>query len=455
MAYQVPQIPTLDQFAASTSYGDGTRAGQMGPIDWALQIWPPPGAVGTATRTGLLRQIAIACSAYLQANTAVADRRRVAADEGRIRAAVRDLKDKAVLNYKFEIFQGNKRNGPSPTVKALDAGYAHEAPQVYNPPTKRVGFLRGAAVGFKKYKNQTTASVVKDWMKEKPQDPLVKDKVFANLSFDEYARIEHQARKADPYVPILKQYSKQVRIDNLMLIPLPDPNDGNRVKFFIDGFTPFDTSSGGRHQLFNLLDPDQPMQRVNMFIYALDKYGNVYAQESGAAGLHHSSFVRGKEVICAGQIVCSQGKLLMIDNASGHYKPTAANLQEAVNVLTRQGFDFSSGEIEVDIIEPNPLRGQLVGNNNFQALITGGNAFQAWVNRFPPGSADRFFLAEPKKDVKLDPSRLHDSVFKMSGIRRIYGSANPSCAQRATYNAATFGANINAAPLLLEFANLM
>lgn len=75
-------------------------------------------------------------------------------------------------------------------------------------------------------------------------------------------------------------------------------------------------------------------------IYAMDTYGNLFAkgenaqdQIGNATFWNHSSFCRGKSVICAGTIAVERGIIRYIDNKSGHYKPTVANLVGAVRTL--------------------------------------------------------------------------------------------------------------------------
>ncbi|MEN9666691.1 MAG: hypothetical protein RLZZ326_3054 [Planctomycetota bacterium] len=51
----------------------------------------------------------------------------------------------------------------------------------------------------------------------------------------------------------------------------------------------------------------------------------------------HSSYMAGTRVICAGRIFVEQGKLVGIDNGSGHYKPSAERLRDGIRELDRQG----------------------------------------------------------------------------------------------------------------------
>ncbi|RYF66733.1 MAG: hypothetical protein EOO22_20555 [Comamonadaceae bacterium] len=68
--------------------------------------------------------------------------------------------------------------------------------------------------------------------------------------------------------------------------------------------------------------------------WAMDKYGNFfYMRLKGGVQINHSSFLAGKEVICAGVMKIKAGKLVYLDNNSGHYKPTVQNLANAIDVL--------------------------------------------------------------------------------------------------------------------------
>lgn len=74
-------------------------------------------------------------------------------------------------------------------------------------------------------------------------------------------------------------------------------------------------------------------------IYAIDEMGNVFMkfeEEMGHGSFNHSSFMSGKPVMCAGNISFANGYLTMIDNGSGHYRPGARNLKDAISFLHYQ-----------------------------------------------------------------------------------------------------------------------
>jgi hypothetical protein len=61
-------------------------------------------------------------------------------------------------------------------------------------------------------------------------------------------------------------------------------------------------------------------------------------------------------VICAGMISVNSGKIMYIDNNSGHYIPQPDKLQNALRVLQRCGLLDSIIGISVSI--PNPLKSE-------------------------------------------------------------------------------------------------
>ena len=70
--------------------------------------------------------------------------------------------------------------------------------------------------------------------------------------------------------------------------------------------------------------------------YVVDADFNLYTHPYtepgvGEGHIHHSSFMRGERILCAGMIVVINGELRHIDNDSGHYKPRTDNL---LNLLT-------------------------------------------------------------------------------------------------------------------------
>lgn len=84
-------------------------------------------------------------------------------------------------------------------------------------------------------------------------------------------------------------------------------------------------------------------------MFVMDQNGNLYVslvQEVGR--LHHSSFLGGKPVAGAGEMIVQDGRIVEVTRKSGHYRPTVANGESVRQSLREQGFDvdkirFSGG----------------------------------------------------------------------------------------------------------------
>lgn len=75
---------------------------------------------------------------------------------------------------------------------------------------------------------------------------------------------------------------------------------------------------------------------TGFYVMGLD--GKLYVNTSRIKdGFFHSSFFSGRPVASAGHIIIKDGLVTQIDNSSGHYKPTAEHLINAVENLRLQG----------------------------------------------------------------------------------------------------------------------
>ena len=104
---------------------------------------------------------------------------------------------------------------------------------------------------------------------------------------------------------------------------------------------------------FNFIRDVKNSFEPKLMMYAMDRYGNLFQsrqpdtqeirKDYGAefSKYNHSTFNAGHKVICAGNIGINRGKLVWIDNSSGHYQPTKDNLKEAVGILDIEEVDLS------------------------------------------------------------------------------------------------------------------
>ena len=82
-----------------------------------------------------------------------------------------------------------------------------------------------------------------------------------------------------------------------------------------DGITPLDTNKfNGGHK----------------FLYVISRHGKLYAGKGARHVVHHSSFLAGKDVMAAGKLATVDGKVVFLCNHSGHYRPKAQHLLQAV-----------------------------------------------------------------------------------------------------------------------------
>jgi hypothetical protein len=100
-------------------------------------------------------------------------------------------------------------------------------------------------------------------------------------------------------------------------------------------------------------------------IYAIAGDGCLYFEPTGhsQAVLNHVSFTRGKPVICAGNMKFDHGRIVFVDNGSGHYRPTTENLVHGVRQLNRLTEDnlLASAELEIH----DHVSGKSCGSRDF------------------------------------------------------------------------------------------
>lgn len=77
----------------------------------------------------------------------------------------------------------------------------------------------------------------------------------------------------------------------------------------------------------------QPLD--GLYIYVMAPDGRLYASQVGMTReiKNHDYFLSGQDVRCAGMFYCEQGKMKLLNNNSGHYKPSYQDLACAVYLL--------------------------------------------------------------------------------------------------------------------------
>lgn len=104
----------------------------------------------------------------------------------------------------------------------------------------------------------------------------------------------------------------------------------------------FKTPSLGRTKLLD--QADNPL--TGTLIYVIDAERNMFAAPKQKGSFHHSSFLSGEPVICAGRIALNnKGEILWISNESGHYTPTQDQFEDGLKVFTALGVDIYNGRV--------------------------------------------------------------------------------------------------------------
>lgn len=195
---------------------------------------------------------------------------------------------------------------------------------------------------------------------------------------------------------------------------------------------------------------DRSMRKPDVYIYALDLEGNLYIAKEGDFDLNqpnfrlqHPSFSSGGRLLAAGTIEIKNGKVIYIDNASGHYIPGEFSLFKVISELKKMNVVDSSCKVDFATMDKNDTRySEENGNHNADDYIAiAKKSFLSVVKSFPKKlfdhSQDNFFhniwneTALGKIKINLDPSKPYhaDCSFfleKMNNFIKSCGQASNS-----------------------------
>lgn len=97
----------------------------------------------------------------------------------------------------------------------------------------------------------------------------------------------------------------------------------------------------------SLVDADgQPFDTAGQLaIYVLSPEGVLYASAEQEQGkFHHSSFLAGGPVAGAGELIAAEGKVTLLTDHSGHYRPGKQETGQALCWFADQGVDLAAVE---------------------------------------------------------------------------------------------------------------
>ena len=85
-------------------------------------------------------------------------------------------------------------------------------------------------------------------------------------------------------------------------------------------------------------------------IYVMSEDGSLFINANHwtppTGSMHHSSFLSGSPVACAGKIEVSQGVVTSLTNESGHYVPQEKHLKQVIDRFRRSGIYLSDDVVE-------------------------------------------------------------------------------------------------------------
>jgi hypothetical protein len=339
MSAPAPDIWSAAQFKQETNPKAVRKA--LAGIDMQLQRWDVnKNGPSTTVRIEILRAISQGCIAYLElkeGKKAKRDDARFGKPSARLINRIdktKQLAQQVFLRLAFERYRYQKvvrtQGGRGMPAKVgaeladLKGSYAHERANFAN--IKQNQGLQGTQTPI----NPQGASYVHQRIKEHedgnpgaaaapPALVALLNKGFDNLTLNEFNTIQAQfAQGAQGLgaLPNVHYARKDERLRDLMLVP----EDGLLY-----------TAQG------KLCD-------IGWSAYAVDRYGNLLVAKANRTWTHgqtnaqfnHSTLAAGGPVICAGEIRIKKGLIEYISNESGHYRPTAAQLANAIYTLAEE-----------------------------------------------------------------------------------------------------------------------
>jgi len=190
----------------------------------------------------------------------------------------------------------------------------------------------------------------KRWLTQLRRDATTPP-LFVWLEAQEVCRTKDEAGQ----VNTVKMVGDEELKSTVWTVHVTDGGVVQQGKFVEDGYRwePFDT------QWVTGADSDKGKHHTLAYVWTTHKelFCELHNPRQGREwdSFHHSSFLRGGLVLCAGMIGARQGKIIFINNNSGHYQPSPANLQKLVKHLNKRSAFADNAVVELAGREGTPL----------------------------------------------------------------------------------------------------
>lgn len=311
-----PALQSFKNFQKATSGGAFRGREELESLDYALsQLQEYGGSMSAIDRLAMLQLAIRACKQWLADKQSKLKTKPTALVQKRANA-VQLLLDQLGDTYRFESYKGNKAGGrvdqkKGMELKGLAGNYAFEA------TAQPKGVAHPSASNVTHYAEKKGLSVSSKEAYSEARDLYLADPKRDGPTEQFY-------------------YNRSARMRYLLLVQMG--------KLYTDPST--------------LADVNGP--------YAMDEYGNLFAQEvpDDPRAFNHSSFCRGKQVVCAGIISVRDGRLEHLDNMSGHYKPGPNQLANALRILIGNGLNLAQTSVMCTLGPASDAERKLCGIHN-------------------------------------------------------------------------------------------
>jgi hypothetical protein len=234
----------------------------------------------------------------------------------------------------------------------------------WQQPTNDTEYIKQVAAGFS---TETRQVFEKLWQTAPDQEkkhikhlfsPDPKLKNLADLEYilealDPQHRMDHKFGLCIPAREWVKDSTKEYFFDWVVTQPKYEPYlQGDQVDYFDEEQRQnYELKLGST--ITWLKSQIAPGEET---IYAMSQTDQFYAsprQSTDRGIVHHSSFMSGQAVKCAGHMwFNSPGRLSKIDLNSGHYKPKSGQMLNALKVLHKNNVDLKNVEAELEFGQP-------------------------------------------------------------------------------------------------------
>lgn len=270
----------------------------------------------------------------------------------------------------FALYEGRKSGGASGVRKSLSGHYQQEL-NTYRQSNKSVArsmqgeSLEHAFIGLKKQGNATgnQTDPLQRFANSKGKVSTSGADAIEQMDDGELVNLITTAEKHG--VGLATRAAFMDRLERLRFMKIPRNGKLRNLGESIMHDRPYQSTDGGEAWVMDVYGNLYCHPDTSRDWEATKTNGKRQVHRSGAPihtyRFNHSCLCAGNEVICAGMIMTDQnGKLTLIDNNSGHYKPGTEHMRKAMDILANEFcLDLSGAEIGyVDTTRPVGMDGK-------------------------------------------------------------------------------------------------